>query len=62
MLHKSYIKPYEGKVLWRPHVVPLSCGVLVCLPDDLDLKIVTALEEESSTCEQQDSANVPRAS
>jgi len=43
-------------------VVLLSCGVLVCLPDDLDLKIVTALEEESSTCEQQDSANVPRAS
>jgi len=59
---KVNVKPYEGKVLLRPHVVLLSCGVLVCLPDDLDLKIVTALEEESSTCEHQDSANVPRAS
>jgi hypothetical protein len=42
-------------------VVPLSCGVWVYLPDDLDLKIVRALEEESRTREQQDSANAPHA-
>lgn len=61
LLHRNDINPFEVGVL-RPQMIPLWCGVLDYVPDAFDLKIVTALEEESSTCEQKDRVKAPHLS